>query len=166
MIGRRKWDDALSGAIVPDARRPTVALVPHEPRAEIEHVEPHVSIGVVVQPAPSVQAPQLLEADELATALKLSKHTIYRWGKTGRIPSVRLGRKVRYELDRVLEALRRAPVEEVESPPVRPIDRRARSASRLGAARRATSAPATRRPALSHEERLRAAVEATRCRGD
>lgn len=107
------------------------------------------------------EPPPLLEADELARALGLAKHTIYRWGKAGRIPSIRLGRKVRYVLADVIAALRAASQPSAET---------GRPKSPAGAAgdrsppKRVVRSPQTvaRKSQLSHEERMRVAMEATR----
>jgi excisionase family DNA binding protein len=40
---------------------------------------------------------ELLTAEELAALLNVSEKTVYRWGKSGSLPSVRLGAAVRFE---------------------------------------------------------------------
>lgn len=40
---------------------------------------------------------ELLTAEELAALLNVSEKTIYRWSKSGSLPSVRLGALVRFE---------------------------------------------------------------------
>lgn len=54
-------------------------------------------------PAP---APVLLTAQQLATALGVSRRTLTTWDQRGIIPSLCVGRVRRYELDRVRDALR------------------------------------------------------------
>jgi hypothetical protein len=52
--------------------------------------------------------PMLLTNRELAVAVGLSPRTIDRYRRLGRLPHVRVNRQVvRYELDAVLDALRR-----------------------------------------------------------
>lgn len=54
---------------------------------------------------------ELLTAQELAAQLRLTVDTVWRYTRTGRIPSVRLGpREYRYQLPEVLQSL--ATVEE------------------------------------------------------
>jgi excisionase family DNA binding protein len=60
-------------------------------------------LGRKVQPA---AATALMEVDEVAAVLGVTRWTIYRWASEGRIPCVRAGRKVRFELERVIAALR------------------------------------------------------------
>jgi excisionase family DNA binding protein len=60
-------------------------------------------LGHKVQPA---AATSLVEADDIAAVLNVTKWSIYRWAAQGRIPCIRAGRKLRFELEPVLAALR------------------------------------------------------------
>ena len=60
---------------------------------------------VVVHSAPPAP-PRLVEVDEIAAVLGVTRWSVYRWAAQGRIPCVRAGRKVRFELERVIAALR------------------------------------------------------------
>ncbi len=52
---------------------------------------------------------QHLTASEVAAALKLTRPTIYRWAREGKIPSLKLSARARrFDLERVQEALRQA----------------------------------------------------------
>ena len=66
--------------------------------------------AMATQPdAPSVaQAPckELVTASKLALELSLPKSCVYEYAKAGRIPSVRIGRHVRFNTQAVLAALR------------------------------------------------------------
>jgi excisionase family DNA binding protein len=42
---------------------------------------------------------QLLDIGEAASLLKLSHHTLYRWVVEGRVPTVRLGRRLLFDPD-------------------------------------------------------------------
>lgn len=48
---------------------------------------------------------KLFTAKELATILKVSPKTIYRLGKTGAIPSYKIGKSIRFEMpkERIVE---------------------------------------------------------------
>ena len=59
---------------------------------------------IVMHSAPP--APRLVEVDEIAAVLGVTRWSVYRWAAQGRIPCVRAGRKVRFELERVIAALR------------------------------------------------------------
>ena len=48
----------------------------------------------------------LLDARELADRLEVTPGTIYDWERLGRIPSIRTGRRVMFNLDSVIRALR------------------------------------------------------------
>lgn len=51
--------------------------------------------------------PVILDADELADRLQVTRRTILSWARQGRIPSIRDGRgKPLFNLDQVLLALR------------------------------------------------------------
>jgi excisionase family DNA binding protein len=50
--------------------------------------------------------PRCITADELAELLSISRSHVFHLASGGRIPSIRIGRSVRFELDRVLAALR------------------------------------------------------------
>lgn len=52
------------------------------------------------------QESQIVTAETLATLLKVSDKTIFRWAQRGRIPCLRIERSVRFEKAAVLEALR------------------------------------------------------------
>lgn len=41
---------------------------------------------------------ELYTAEELATLLKMSKDTIWRWGRQGKLPKLKIGRLVRFGL--------------------------------------------------------------------
>jgi excisionase family DNA binding protein len=60
---------------------------------------------IMVHSAPPAP-PRVVEADDVAAVLNVTKWSIYRWAAQGRIPCVRAGRKVRFELERVIAALR------------------------------------------------------------
>jgi excisionase family DNA binding protein len=66
-------------------------------------VEILAQLGHKVQPA---AATALMEVDEVAAVLGVTRWTIYRWTSEARIPCVRAGRKVRFEMERVLAVLR------------------------------------------------------------
>ncbi len=51
---------------------------------------------------------ELMTAEELARALRVSRSTVYRWAWEGVLPMVRLGRTVRFRRDDVLRLLERA----------------------------------------------------------
>jgi len=53
----------------------------------------------------------LLTAEELAAALKINKATVYDWVKTNSIPYYQAGRFVRFNLDEVLKAQRKTPLD-------------------------------------------------------
>ncbi len=55
---------------------------------------------------PAAPAPAFLTARQLATALGVSRRTLTTWNQRGVIPSVRVGRVRRYELEAVKTALR------------------------------------------------------------
>jgi excisionase family DNA binding protein len=111
--------------------------------------------------SPPELLPRLLEVDEVARALGVTRWTVYRLATARRIPSVRVGRRVRFILQEVVDALRLEARGNVGAPSV------VAEPARTGVAirpRPAPSAPAARtgREPASHADRIRAAVEATR----
>ncbi len=47
----------------------------------------------------------LLTADELARVLRVGRTTVYRWAKEGRLPSVKIGKTVRFnrlEIEKII----------------------------------------------------------------
>jgi excisionase family DNA binding protein len=48
----------------------------------------------------------LTDADGIAAAIDIHRWTVYRWAAQRRIPSVRVGRKLRFDLNEVIAALR------------------------------------------------------------
>ncbi len=104
----------------------------------------------------------LLEADEVAQALRVTRWSIYRWAKAGVIPSGRAGRVVRFELARVIEALRHTSTEAETSPAA--ARRSARSCQKV-VPLRPTPPPASTATTASlsdHDARVLEAVSATR----
>jgi excisionase family DNA binding protein len=65
-----------------------------------------LGLQVVVMHSAPPAPPRLIEVDELAAVLGIGRWSAYRWAAQGRIPCVRAGRKVRFELERVIAALR------------------------------------------------------------
>jgi excisionase family DNA binding protein len=65
-----------------------------------------LGLQVVVMYSAPPAPPRLVEVDELAAVLGVTRWSVYRWAAQGRIPCVRAGRKVRFELERVIAALR------------------------------------------------------------
>jgi excisionase family DNA binding protein len=51
----------------------------------------------------------LVDVDEVAATLRVSRWSVYRRAAAGEIPSIRLGRSVRFDLGAVVAALRRGP---------------------------------------------------------
>lgn len=47
----------------------------------------------------------ILDTDELMQKLGITRPTLSKWRKEGRIPFIQVGSVVRYDLDKVLEAL-------------------------------------------------------------
>lgn len=47
----------------------------------------------------------ILDTDELMAKLGVTRPTLSKWRKEGRIPFIQVGAVVRYDLDKVLEAL-------------------------------------------------------------
>lgn len=47
----------------------------------------------------------ILDAEELATELKVTRETVYRKARLGDIPSIRIGRSWRFDKTAVIEAL-------------------------------------------------------------
>jgi len=60
------------------------------------------------------KAAMFLNAEELAQRLGLAKSQIYRMTKRREIPVLRAGKHFRYDLEEVIEALRRKPVNQGE----------------------------------------------------
>jgi excisionase family DNA binding protein len=124
------------------------------------------------RPAAGAPISPLLDVDAVAAALGVNRWTIYKWSRRGRIPSLSAGRKLRFQLGEVIEALRRAPLaqEPSESRATRspragarssPRDVGAGAASRPAAIERAAPTPTVDDPL----DRIRAAVDATRALG-
>jgi len=60
-------------------------------------------------PLPTQPNPQnLVTATRLATTLGVTPCTIYRWAKRGRIPCLRLGRKLRFDSNAVIRSLQQS----------------------------------------------------------
>jgi predicted site-specific integrase-resolvase len=60
-----------------------------------------------------VMAKKLVTAEQLAKELSVGVDTIDNWGRAGRIPRIRISRKiVRYDRDAVLSALSQAGVKD------------------------------------------------------
>ena len=65
---------------------------------------------------------EVLTAQELAKELKVTVDTVWRYTRSGRIPSLRLGvREYRYRLPDVLAALAASAEEEEAKPSARPV---------------------------------------------
>jgi len=109
----------------------------------------------------------LVDVDAVAVVLGIDRGTIYRWARAGRIPCIRAGRKLRFELAPVIEALRvgshSVPSRTTSQTPRRPPQQRAERARARVVAPDASQA---RTPALTDAERLSAAVAATRALGE
>lgn len=55
-------------------------------------------------PLPTIQA-EIINRDELCKRLDITEPTAIRWEKKGKIPSLRIGSNVRYNWQKVIEAL-------------------------------------------------------------
>ncbi|MDR7130337.1 excisionase family DNA binding protein [Algoriphagus sp. 4150] len=51
------------------------------------------------------QPKSILDTDQLMAKLGITRPTLSKWRKEGRIPFIQVGSVVRYDLDKVLEAL-------------------------------------------------------------
>lgn len=74
---------------------------------DLSRQEYEAALRPIAAPAPIAAAPSpaLVNADAVASALSLPKSCIYEYAKTGRIPSVRAGKHVRFDLAAVRESL-------------------------------------------------------------
>ena len=63
----------------------------------------------IAELAPSPDKPALRDTSEICRELGISAPTLKKWVDAGRVPCIRMGDVVRYELDAVLAALRAAP---------------------------------------------------------
>jgi excisionase family DNA binding protein len=89
------WDERAATATDPSA----LPLMAREVFASL-------GLQVVVMHSAPPAPPRLVEVDEIAAVLGVTRWSVYRWAAQGRIPCVRAGRKVRFELERVIAALR------------------------------------------------------------
>jgi len=100
-------------------------LLPLPPVAEMDKVPPHevpteiarlaalqfALAGRLANPLAVAQsqatnpAPRFVTAKELATLLSLRLDRVYELARTGRIPSIRIGRAMRFDVDAVRKAL-------------------------------------------------------------
>lgn len=125
-----------------------------------------MQLGIAANPAQSRPAPYLVGVDEVAATLGVSKWSVYRWAEAGRIPCIRVGRKMRFVLGEVLAALRshsqaitqsqKRPPPGVAPEPVAELGR-ARTSTRPARATRAEEQPSMQ---MSHQ--LRSIRSATR----
>lgn len=58
----------------------------------------------VVSPAPQ-RSSALVTADEIGEATHISRSTVYELAKAGVLPSVRVGRRIRFDREKVLDVL-------------------------------------------------------------
>jgi excisionase family DNA binding protein len=70
----------------------------------MDHRQPHTGNGA---PQPRITRDDIMTAAEVAEMLNLSRAAVYRLANTGQIPSIRLGRTVRF-LRQSVEAMLRA----------------------------------------------------------
>jgi excisionase family DNA binding protein len=159
---------AIHGAA---AEEPTV------PAAVDPSFLPPVAVAILAQLGVQLAAPgstgvagqRLMDADGVAAVLQVSRWSIYRWASAGRIPSVRLGRRVRFELDQVIAALRHTPTARPAAPPHRAAERRLLPGRRDPHAGSGPGGNAHAPSGLGPQgdlERLRATVAATRALGE
>ncbi len=56
---------------------------------------PNKQTGDIIQ----IQPKSLLTAEEISKILRVSTGTIYKWAKEGKLPCIRIGKAVRFEID-------------------------------------------------------------------
>lgn len=61
------------------------------------------ALGKIVHP--EIPKPEILDGDELTEKLGITRQTLLRWRKQNRIPYVQAGSIIRYDLNKVIEAL-------------------------------------------------------------
>jgi excisionase family DNA binding protein len=61
--------------------------------------------GTVLSPGGDAPVTPLVDAKELATRLGVSKSHVFELAAKGRLPHVRVGRSIRFDVDKVMEAL-------------------------------------------------------------
>lgn len=61
------------------------------------------ALGKIVRP--EIPKPEILDGDELIEKLGITRQTLARWRKQKRIPFIQAGAVIRYDLNKVLEAL-------------------------------------------------------------
>lgn len=112
------------------------------------------------------------DVNEVARALHLNRWTVYKWAAAGRIPSVRVGRKVLFELAAVIDALRQGPTAQpvaarIPDGPAAKAERPAprRRAQRASRTNPTASPPAPVESSADAAERIRTITTATRVLG-
>jgi excisionase family DNA binding protein len=160
---------ARAGTCIGEVVERDVPLPDFEALAEVA-LELLARVGVsMAAPARAGAEVHLVDVDTAATALGSSKWTLYRLASKGRIPSVRIGRRLMFELDAVIAALRvpaRIEASPVQPSTAAPVGCRQRTSveERRAGGGGPTSHP-NRKNADDHEARLRAAVDATKALG-
>ena len=150
---------SLPPAGVPDALPSGGRGVTRDDTADLVRLPREASLAAGPATRGELLPEPLLDVDAVAAALGVTRWSIYRWAAQGRIPCLKLGRKRRFELAAVVDALRSdyyaggQPDEPTRHAPSR---RNARS----GPAHRPAEHIAAR--PKSEAERLRAVMDATR----
>lgn len=67
---------------------------------KIEEILRKLEIGNPIKPDP-----RIVDGDTLEGKLGITRQTLGRWRKNGRIPYIQVGQVIRYDLDKVIEAL-------------------------------------------------------------
>lgn len=83
-----------------------IVLTPEQLREQLnEIVNDAVTKALAEVRGVSTKKAEIISRDELCKRLDITEPTVIRWEKKGKIPAIRIGSNVRYDWNKVLEAL-------------------------------------------------------------
>lgn len=82
-----------------------LVLSPIDPDRLVNDIADKVTANLIAHAIPGTAPARIVDGETLEKELSITRQTLQRWRKTNRIPFIQVGAVIRYDFQKVIEAL-------------------------------------------------------------